>query len=170
MVYTETDFDRLSWHDCHIWALELRVGDPKEGEWINDLTLDIDYITEWLCGVNGSAQFRVAPATLIFHGVTDLKLSVDWKSSGVLVALHPMSIGAVERERMQNQKIFLDRPYYKWMIHLNWPKGGEISFGAVGFTQTLLAEAVLTDDQCLSLNKRNRLKNFTGRTVSPHSI
>ena len=29
MPHTEDDFDRLSWHDCHIWAIELRPGDPN---------------------------------------------------------------------------------------------------------------------------------------------
>ena len=28
MIYTEADFDRLSWHDCHIWGIELRAGLP----------------------------------------------------------------------------------------------------------------------------------------------
>ena len=36
-------------------------------------------------------------------------------------------------------------------------RGGEIAFGAVGFTQTLLAEPILTDKQHLSLRERSRL-------------
>ena len=31
--------------------------------------------------------------------------------------------------------------YYRWTIHLNWPAGGMITFGAVGFTQTWLARS-----------------------------
>jgi hypothetical protein len=61
---TEADFDQLSWHDCHIWGVELRAGDADEGDWTSDLALDIDFIVEWLCGVAGGAQFRVAPAAL----------------------------------------------------------------------------------------------------------
>jgi len=30
---TETEFERMSWHDCHIWSLALRVGDPDENDW-----------------------------------------------------------------------------------------------------------------------------------------
>jgi hypothetical protein len=157
MKYTEADFDRLSWHDCHIWAVEVRAGDPDDRDWTSDLALDIDFIVEWNCGVGGGGQFRVAPATLVFHGVTDPKIDIDWGRSGFQVALHPVSIGTVEREEIQSQKVYLDRPYYRWRIRLNWPNGGEIVFGAVGFTQTLRAEPVLTEKQCLSLSERVRL-------------
>ena len=124
MIYTEADFDRLSWHDCHIWGIELRAGDADDGDWTSDLALDI-----------------------------------DWGRLGSQVSLHPASIGDVERERLRNQKVYLDRPYYSWRIRLNWPDSSEIVFGAVGFTQTLRAEPVLTEKQCLSLGTRSRLSN-----------
>ena len=156
-TYTDAEFDELSWHDCHVSGFELRVGNPDEGDWTSDLALTLDFITEWICGVDGRAQFRVAPAALVFHGVTDLHLNIDWGRTGFQVALHEISIDHIERQRIQDQKIFLDRPYYQWVIRLNWPAGGEISFGAVGFTQTLLAEPVLTENQWLSRSVRSRL-------------
>jgi hypothetical protein len=143
--HTEADFERLSWHDCPIRSIELRVGDPDAGDWTSDLALDIDYLAEWLCQVGGGGQFRVAPATLVFHGVTDLRIAIDWGDSGNQVALHDATIDRVERERVAEQAIHLDRPYYRWRIALNWPGSGELTFGAVGFTQTLRAEPVLTD-------------------------
>ena len=160
MTYTEADFDRLSWHDCHIWAVELRAGDPDDGDWTSDLALDLDFIVEWICGAGGGGQFRVAPATLVFHGVTDPKIDIDWGRSGFQVAMHPVSIGTLEREPIENQKVHLGRPYYSWRIRLNWPDSSEIAFGAVGFTQTLRAEPVLSERQHLSLKERGRL---TGR-------
>jgi hypothetical protein len=123
MTYTESDFDRLSWHDCHIWAVEFRLGDPDTEDWTSDLALDIDFIVEWMCGVGGRGQFRVVPATLVFHGVTDPKIDIEWGRSGVQAALHPVSIGKLERERIQDQKVYLDRPYYRWRLCLNWPDG-----------------------------------------------
>ncbi len=155
--YTDADFQRLSWHDCHIWGLELRVGDPDEDDWTSDLALDIDFIVEWICGVGGGGQFRVAPATLAFHGVTDPRIRIDWGDSGFRVALYPVSIDKIEREAVRDQKVYLDRPYYSWRIRLNSPRAGEIAFGAVGFTQTLRAEPVLRDTQHLSVRERNRL-------------
>ena len=154
--YTESDFERLSWHDRHIWGIELRAGDPREGDWTSDLALDIDFIVDWLCGVGGGGQFRVAPATLVFHGVTDLKIKIDWGDSGFRVSLHEVSVDRIEREAVRDQKVHLDRPYYSWRIKLNWPESGEIAFGPVGFTQTLRAEAVLKDQQRLSLRERSR--------------
>ncbi len=155
-THTEADFDQLSWHDCHIWGVELRAGDPAEDNWTSDLVLDIDFIAEWLCGVSGGAEFRVAPAILVFHGVTDLSIQINWGESGFRTALHPVSIDRIERERVRDQKVYLDRPYYSWRILLNWPKSGVIIFGAVGFTQTLRGEALLTDRQSLSLRERRR--------------
>lgn len=156
MTYTEIDFDRLSWHDCHIWGIELRAGNPDEGDWTSDLALDIDFIVEWVRATDGGMQFRVAPATLVFHGITDPKIAIDWGRSGHQTALHPVSIGAIERELVRDQKVYLDRPYHAWKIRLNWPDGDKIAFGAVGFTQTPRAEPVLTSKQCLSRSERNR--------------
>ena len=155
--YTEADFDRLSWHDCTVWRFELRAGDPDRGEWVAELALDLDFIAEWICGAGGGAQFRVVPAQLVFYGVTDLKIGIDWGDSGFRCALHEVSIDRIERERVADQQVYLDRPYYRWSIRLNWPQGGEITFGAAGFTQTLSGEGVLTDRQQLSLEERRRL-------------
>jgi hypothetical protein len=157
MTYTEADFDRLSWHDCHIWAVEVRVGDPDEGDWTSDLALDVDFIVDWLCDPGGGCgRFRVAPANLIFHGVTEPRIKIDCGRSSYSVALHPLSISHVARELIHHQKVYLDRPYYEWSIQLNWPAGGEIVFGAAGFTQTLRAEPVVIERQYLSLKERGR--------------
>ena len=156
-VRTEADFDALSWHDCHIWGMDLRPSDPDRGDWRSDFVLHLDFIAEWLCGIDGQGQFRVAPATLTFHGVTDLRIDIDWGRSAFQTSLHEASIARIERERVHDQKVHLDRPYYQWTIRLNWPQSGELSFGAVGFTQTLLAEPVLLDRQWLSPDERSRL-------------
>ena len=42
MQYTDSEFDRIAWHDCHIWGLALRAGDPEHDDWTSDLVLDID--------------------------------------------------------------------------------------------------------------------------------
>lgn len=155
--YTESDFEQLAWHDCRLWRFEVRAGDPDENDWTSDLVLDVDFIAEWLCEVGGGTRFRVAPATLVFHGVTDLRVNVEWGSSGFQCALHEVSIDRIEREPIEDQKVYLDRAYYRWTIRLNWPPSGEIAFGAVGFTLTLQAPPVLTDKQFLSRRERARL-------------
>ena len=145
----QDDFDQLSWHDNEIYSVEFRVGDPERGDWTSDLVLDIDYIVEWVRGPNG-IQFSVAPATLIFHGATDLHMELASGTDGHQVSLTLPSIAAIERERVTDQKVFLDRPYYRWIIRLNGFPHGQIVFGAVGFTQKLRREPVLCDQPRLA--------------------
>ena len=116
------DFESLSWHDDTVYGLRLEIGDPERGDWRSNLVLDIDHIVEWVCESGGTCRCKVAPATLTFH----------------------------DRERIVDQKICFDRPYYRWRIALNWPQGGEIRFGASDFTLELRAEPVLQDQQQLS--------------------
>ena len=71
------DFDGLSWHDDTIYGLRFEAGDSFQGDWRAELVLDIDHIVEWVREGAGRVRFRVAPATLVFHGVTDLKISID---------------------------------------------------------------------------------------------
>jgi hypothetical protein len=156
VTQTEADFEQMSWHDCHIWRIEFRVGEPEEDDWTSDLMLGLDFILEWLCGVDGSARFKIAPATLVFHGVTDPKIAIGWGDTDLQAAIHDVSIGRVKRDQVQNQKVYLDRPYFRWTIELNWPKDGRISFGAVGYTQTLLSEPIISERQRLSLKERSR--------------
>ena len=151
---TETDFERLSWHDNHVYGLRLAIGDTDADDWRSDLVFDIDHIVEWVRGDDRRIRFWVAPAWLTFHGVTDLRLGVNWGDSGFRTALHEMSIAGIERHRIENQKIYLDRPYHRWVIALNVPPGGEIAFGAVGFTQALRAEPLLIDEQKLKPSQR----------------
>jgi len=147
-----SDFERLSWHDDTLYGLRLEIGDPERNDWRSDLVLDVDHIVEWVRGGDGDGgcRFRVAPATLTFHHATDLKVAVDCGDTGGQVALHALSIDAVTRERIVDQKICFDRMYYRWRIALNWPRGGEICFGASDFTLDLRAEPILQDQQQLS--------------------
>ncbi|HSD10500.1 MAG TPA: hypothetical protein VLF14_05930 [Candidatus Binatia bacterium] len=149
-TWTEADFAGLSWHDNHIHAIALRVGEPAAGDWTSDLVLDIDHILEWVREEGGRMRFRIAPAKLVFHGVTDRRIHIDDGSSGLQVAHGLPSIHRIEREPIADQKVFLDRPYYRWRVELNAPRDGEITFGAVGFTQMLESEPVLCEEQWLT--------------------
>ena len=149
-----SNFDDLCWHDNALYGLRLDAGDCARGDWRSDLVLDIDHIVTWLRDADAQVRFRVAPATLTFHDVTDLKIEVDCGDSGGQIALNVLSIDAITRERLQDQKICLDRPYWRWRIALNLPQGGAISFGAIGFTHVLRAAPVVQDQQQLTQAKR----------------
>jgi hypothetical protein len=154
-VFTEADFDRLSWHDNPVYGLFI---DNDVNVWKSDLVFDIDFIVEWLCGVGSTTQFKIAAATLTFHHVTDLKVNIDWGDSGMQVAVAEMTLDDIARQPVEKQLICLDRPYYRWTLQLNSPRpGGEISFGASGFTQVLRQEPAVCDEQKLKPAERVKL-------------
>jgi len=146
---TQADFDGLSLHDDTIYGLRLDTADAERALWRADLVLDIDHIVEWVCGSDKRTRFRVAPATLAFHKVTDLMLAIDWGDSGYQTMLYSTAIDSLVRETVTEQKICFDQPYYRWTIALNSPKGGRIAFGASGFTLALRAPPILSDEQQL---------------------
>ena len=155
----QSEADLPSWHDATISAFRLDVVDGAGGVWRSDLILEIDYIVEWICGTDGSCRWRVAPATLTFHDSGDLRIAVDCGDSGGQSALFVWSIHEITRQRIIDQKVCFDRPYYRWRVALNWPQGGEITFCASGFTQILLAEPTISgdsdDDQRLTSQGRS---------------
>jgi hypothetical protein len=153
-TYTEADFESMSWHDCPVWGIELRAGDFDEGDWTSDLALKLDFIVEWYCDRDRTCQWRIAPATLVFHGVTDLKIDIAMGNGLFQLSAHEIIISEIRRERIYGQNVFLDRPYYCWRVESNCPKGGVISFGAVGLTQTLHAAPIVAQRQRLSAKER----------------
>jgi len=156
--WTQEHFDQISWHDNTLYGLHFEVGDRTRSEWHSDLVLDLDYIVEWVCEAAGRVRFRVVPAILTFHDVTDLRIGVDFGDSGCRTAINEPSIDAITRQRISDQEICLDRPYYRWRIAFNLPRGGEIAFGASGFTQTCRAEPVLLDEQRFASSQRPKNK------------
>ena len=112
-VVTEQVFDRLSWHDNYVYGIHFAIGDIERGDWRSDLVLDIDHIVEWVCGAGQAARFRVAPATLTFHHVTDLRLAVDWGDSGHRVALHELLLHGVDPVARGHQPGSGDRWNYR---------------------------------------------------------
>ena len=149
----EPESNVVSWHDNLVYALHIRAPDAEARDWRSELILDLDHIVEWICAPNSKAQFRVAPATLVFHDVTDLAVRLDM-SGTVPLALNEWSIAAIDSSPAPHPGQAPALPYYRWRIALNVPSNGEIAFGASGYTQTLRAEPVLTDQQRLPAAKR----------------
>jgi hypothetical protein len=71
-VWTEADFEQMGWHDVHVHAVAFR---PQ----IFELWLDMDYIFRWVDPHDGETHysFWVAPATLVFENVYDLKFDIE---------------------------------------------------------------------------------------------
>lgn len=144
----------LSWHDNLIYAVRLQAAEPDAGTWHSNLILDIDHIVEWRCDAADGGRFRVAPATLIFHDVTDLRVAFDFGDSGFSQGLNLLSIARVWKEPAIAENAVGPYEYYSWRIELNLPKGGEIVFGASGYTQRLRAPPQLVSEPWLSASAR----------------
>src|SRR5690242_20793394 len=68
-IWTENDFEQMGWHDAIIYKIAFG----------NNLLLDIDYIFQWnQPEIEGLGfTFWIAPATLCFRNVKNLKFDID---------------------------------------------------------------------------------------------
>ena len=143
-VWTHDQFEEMSWHDNHVHSIRIVEGIHGSGM----LVLDLDYILEWICDVDGS-RFRITPATLTFHEVTDLRISLDYAAA--TAALGPFSIHAIER-RTESRERYVAQI---WKILINWPRG-EIVFEATGFEQRAIGRPVVSENQVLRPAERRQ--------------
>src|SRR3954453_6756640 len=109
-VWTNTDFEQMSWHDCNIYKIRLT----------KDLELDIDYILQWnkpdLEGL--PFTFWVAPVTLVFTSVQNLTFDFN------IAFEDTFEIEDIERSENGKQ--------YSWTIIT---RQGDINFSSEEFEQ-----------------------------------
>jgi len=143
-VWTEADYDAMSWHDAAIHGFRMIEGKHGSGK----LVLDIDYILDWI-KVEDHFTVRRQPAILTFHEVFGLRMSLDYASCSA--AFTPCSIGEIER-RSEQREGYTD---HIWTISINWPVG-QITFTATGFEQRTTSEARMTDAAALKPDEREK--------------
>ena len=148
-----TEYDPYRFHDNQIHGIAFRSADPDQGDWTSDLILDIDHVLEWVKD-GDRIRFRVRPATLTFHGVTDLRLNLDGTVEGHSVGVALPWILEIERSRPEEPPRDPARPRYDWKIVLSSTPDGELSFGSWGYTLELRGEPVLQDEQGLTFAQR----------------
>jgi hypothetical protein len=125
------DYDPHAWHDDTVYAMRFRAADPDSDIWSSSFELDIDHIVDWL-GDRDGTRFRIVPADLVFHGVSDLAMFVDWGNSRGRIAMNEPSIDRIVRVPVPMPGLDPAAPFYRWRIVFNWPQGGEIGFHANG--------------------------------------
>lgn len=137
-VWSDEDFGLMNWHDVTVHAVGVALS-----QW--QLFLDIDYILRWVKPAPPETQFRfwVAPATLVFENVSDLKIDFDVGS------YQEITLDGVRRNnpRAPNGVITV----WDWSLESHQ---GSISFSATGFKQYVRAAAVLCEMQSLEFNQR----------------
>jgi hypothetical protein len=142
--WTTADFEALSWHDCHFYGFRLEEREHGTAE----LEFDIDFIVEWLCHDDRPWEFRVAPATLVFHNIFDLRVELDYAAVGA--GMTAFTIAGIERETLSFPN---GHSSFRWRLPVNWPSG-VMTFDSPGFTQILRRPPVLVNRQCLEPDER----------------
>lgn len=137
-LFTDADFDTMSWHDCPIHALSF-TDDYK-------LSLDIDYIFKWVLMSNKKRyQFWVAPCTLVFDNVH--KIAFESEDTTIIID----SITKNNPQRPKNAEYLNKDTEYDWLIETTV---GEISFKSIGYNQHVRKKPVLLRSQSLDLETR----------------
>ena len=131
-----------------LFHIELRILEGEQGT--GEFWLDLDYILEWLPPQteDGNFRIRIAPAVLVFHEVTSLRVAIDYAASRA--AIGPFSLGGIEREPFSYPNGYES---FRWTLEIACPSG-EIAFEAPGFIQHLTGRAVETDSQQLNESQR----------------
>ena len=130
-----------SWDDDWIHGFFLREPEPDRQLWHSELVLDIDHIVEWMKPDEaGLIRWRVAPATLVFHDVSDVRIGIDFSRHwpGNLILLP--SIHLIEAVPVSSSPGYRGPPRFAWRIVLNEPPEGEVALVATGYTLTLRDE------------------------------
>jgi hypothetical protein len=142
-IWTDQQFDQMSWHDNHVHAIRIVEGVDGSGE----LVLDLDHILEWISQPKNGFRFRILPVTLTFHEVMFLRASLDYATP--TAAFGPFMIHEIERRFEQRERYVAQL----WSISVNWP-AGEFTFTASGYTQRGFGEPIFSEGQCLSPEQR----------------
>lgn len=139
-IWTAADFEQMGWHDATVHAMAF-----GPGEW--EFALDLDYILAWVEPAEGERHFRfwVAPATLVFENVSELRIDLEPQGD---ISLQDLIRG----DRQPTRPGFEGAPAeWQWTLDCN---EGAISLRATGFRQTFRQAPVLLGSQNLELARR----------------
>lgn len=140
MKFNNKQFELLTWHDNTLHGISFTDENFK-----NDLQLDIDYILEWM-NAEGTNRFRVAPAHLVFHDVTGLRINLGHSPVPTMYS-YLASIVGIGRKKVEDDR-------YLWTIQLLGHEDNRILFEASGFTMTTYKPAIVSEVQHLTTEQR----------------
>jgi len=143
-VWRDSDFDVMGWHDASIHAVALSQ-DAFE------ILLDIDYIFRWVQPEFGRTDFSfwVAPCTMVFRNVYDIRLEAD--SGSVRPILTVGDLLRSDSRRPKNADHIGCETEWRWVFDCF---NGEVSFWSVGFELYVRMAPLLTSAQVLTLDER----------------
>lgn len=140
MKFTTEQFELLSWHDNTLHSIAF-----TDEDFSSDLKLDIDYIMEWM-NEEGAYRFRVAPAHLVFHDVTALRINLGHGAIPTMYSYLATIVG-IGRKQVEEKR-------YLWTIDLLGHDDNRILFEASGFTLTTYKPPIVSEAQHLTMTQR----------------
>ena len=151
-VWTESDFEQMGWHDARIHAIAFL---PDSFEFV----LDIDYILRWVRPGESETHYKfwVAPATLVFDNVHDLRIDLE-PYAGVEI----QDIRREDPQEPKNAEYVGRDTEWRWVIEA---QEGEISLRAAGYKQYFRSEPVFGSQQSLDVGIRGGFSFHRGRHV-----
>lgn len=131
-IWTDSDFIDMGWHDAVLYSISLPQADSA-------IRFDIDYIFKWHWERETVLGWDVAPCTLEFNVVSDLRVSLDWQDQGNTSIVN---ISRKNNRLSKNGKIML------WDYQIELDVGG-ISLTSAGFTQNVRKPPIFSISQAL---------------------
>lgn len=148
-LWTKADFEQMGWHDARIYAAAFAPEAFK-------LAFDIDYILQWVQPTSDEFyRFWVAPATLVFENVHDVKFDLE--------PFEGVEIADLRREDPQPCKNagFIGRDKeWRWVIET---QQGDITLRAIGYKQHFRREPVFGRAQSVDIAARGGYSFHRGR-------
>lgn len=143
-VWTHDDIEVMGWHDAHIYGF---IIEKPEVQFSGNLLFDIDYIFEWVHPVEPEKYFSfwVAPCTLLFEEVFDLKINLD--TNGYITDI----LEVADLCLVNKNEIETNRFEYQWGIEL---QQGHISFKSYSMQQIVRKYPIFTNGQTLDIDVR----------------
>lgn len=138
-IWSETDFDKMGWHDCIIWAM---MTDADRVEYL----VDLDYIFKWNDPEENEIGFSfwVAPVTMVFENMHQVKLDIESSQGTIEIADLYISESRITWNKSTNE--------YNYNFEC---QEGLISLWATGFKMFVRQYPVLIERQHLTLQERN---------------
>jgi hypothetical protein len=153
-LWTEADFDQMGWHDSHIHAVAFL---PEQFE----VAFDIDYILQWVKPSEDQYyRFWIAPATLVFENIHDLKFDLEPFDAVEIADLH-----REDPQRPINADYVRRDIEWRWRIETHQ---GDVTLRSIGYKQYIRRQPVFSRSQSLDLATRGEFSFHRGRdSISP---
>lgn len=142
-VWDDGDFERMGWHDATVHAIAF-------GPELFELSFDLDYPFEWVRPAEGECdfQFWIAPCTLVFENVYDLRLATALTDGW---AFEIADLVRSRPRRPENAAHVGRETEWRWTLQGH---DGDISFWSVGFRQFVRRRPILSSAQRLQPEER----------------